>query len=114
HVLQLVYNVDCLSAEHLDGILVTEVVAPLHGVEHVPLPAVLLDVSQGCADPSLRSAGMGTCRIQLAQHRDATGTCGIKSRHQSSAARADDQCIVLVYHVEASITFLLVPGTSAV
>ena len=58
HVLQLVHGVDHVFGEHLGGVLVSQVVTALDGVEHVPFPVVLADVAQSCAHPTLRRAGV--------------------------------------------------------
>ena len=68
HVLQLVDHLNGLSAQHLDAILVSEIIAALNGVEHVPLPAVAfrVDIAQGSSDPPLGGAGVRASGIELA------------------------------------------------
>src|SRR6478735_4284335 len=53
HVLQLDHRVDGLARQDLSGVLVHEVVATLDGVEHVPLPMVLLEVAESGTDAAL-------------------------------------------------------------
>ena len=62
HVLQLDHPVDGLPRQDLRAVLVRQVVATLDGVEHVPLPVVLLLVPQGGADATLGGTGMGAGR----------------------------------------------------
>ena len=62
HVLELDHRLDGLVGQHLGRVLVDEVVAALDGVEHVPLPAVLLEVAERRADAALGGAGVGAGR----------------------------------------------------
>jgi hypothetical protein len=66
HVLQLEHGVDGFAAHHLRRVLVDQVVAAFHGVEHVPCPVVLLQVAQRGANAALGSARMGAGRVELA------------------------------------------------
>ncbi len=68
HALKFNYGRNCLTREHLGRILVGEVVATLDGVEHVPLPVVLFNVSERGANATLRSTGMRAGRIELRQY----------------------------------------------
>ena len=65
HVLELDHRLDRLVGKDLGRVLVDEVVAALDGVEHVPLPVVLLLVPQGSAHAALGGAGVGAGRVEL-------------------------------------------------
>lgn len=60
-------RVHCVSAKDFDGILISEIIAPLHGIVHVPFPVILFVVAERGTDAALGSAGMGTNRIEFAQ-----------------------------------------------
>lgn len=65
-VLQLDDSLGCLAGHVVDGVLVAEPIGALHSVVHVPLPVVVLHVSEGGVDASLcgdcvRSCGEKFC-----------------------------------------------------
>ncbi len=69
HVLELDHRLDRLAGEHLGRVLVGQVVTALDGVEHVPLPVVLLEVAERGTDTALGGAGVGAGRVELGQDR---------------------------------------------
>ena len=119
HVLQLVHHVRRLAAHDLDGLLVAQVVAPLHGVEHVPLGpvAVVVHVAQGGADPPLRRAGVRAGRVQLADdgRADAGVPAQVQGGHEAGSPGPHDQRVVGVdvshtVSLGSSWPVTLVPG----
>ena len=103
HVLELDDRLDRLAGEHLGGVLVDQVVAALDGVEHVPLPVVLLEVAESGADTALGGAGVGAGGIQLRQDGGVDAFAGqLESGPQAGAAGADDDRIERVVHRSSS------------
>ena len=91
-VLQLVDGGDGLAAHELDGVLVTQVVRALDGVEHVPVPVVRQDVGQGGVDATLGGDGVGAGGEDLGDHGHAQlGVGQLDRRVQPGAAGADDE-----------------------
>ena len=99
HVLELDDGLDRLAGQDLRRVLVDQVVAALDGVEHVPLPVVLLEVAEGGADAALGGAGVGAGRIELGQDRGVDPGLGqLDGGPQAGAAGPDDQGVVLDAH----------------
>ena len=103
-----------LAGEDLGRVLVDQVVATLDGVEHVPLPVVLLLVAQGGTHAALRGAGVGAGRVELGQDRGVDAGLGqLERRPQARAAGADDEGVVVADHVlspgNGSVTTTIVP-----
>ncbi|GBD30987.1 hypothetical protein HRbin32_02103 [bacterium HR32] len=98
-VLQIVDGLHRFPGEDLRGVLVHQVVPALHGVEHVPLPVVLLLVSQRGADAALGGACVGAGGVQLGQHRhlEVPLAAQLQGRVQAGAAGPHDHCVVLVH-----------------
>ena len=85
------------SARIFAACLIGQVIAALDRVIGVIDRLVLVEVAQRRADAALRRAGMAAGRVELADHRDISAAlAGIQRRHQTSAARADDNHIVLM------------------
>jgi hypothetical protein len=99
-VLELVDVVRRLLAEHLDRVLVAEVVGALDGVERVKLGAVLGRIAERRVDAALRRSGVAANWVDLGEERDV-GACveGLDRRTHSRAAGADDQHVVLGVHL---------------
>ncbi len=95
-VLELDDGVDGLAAHDRRRRLVDEVVAPLHRVEGVPLPRVLLDVGEGGAHPALGGAGVGAGRVELRQDRGAAVAGDFDGGPQAGATGTDDHRVVAV------------------
>src|SRR5262249_58051211 len=96
HVFQVVYGFDGLPCQDLYGILVAQVIAAFAGVEHVPFPIVVFDISQGGADSTLSRPGMGTGGVEFAYNYNA-GTLGcFQSGHQAGSSSAHDDHVILV------------------
>jgi hypothetical protein len=93
-VLQLDDPVDRLAAHDLRGGLVHQVVAPLHGVEGVPLRRVFLHVAQRRAHPTLRRSGMGPGRVELRDHGGLHLARCLQRGPEARPARADDHRVV--------------------
>ena len=99
HVLELDDRLDRLAGQDLGGVLVDQVVAALDGVEHVPLPVVLLEVAESGADTALGGAGVGAGGIELGQDGGVDALAGqLQSGPQTGAAGADDDRIERVVH----------------
>ena len=69
HVLELDHGLDGFAGQDLRRVLVGQVVATLDGVEHVPLPVVLLEVAERGAHATLGGPGVGAGRIELGDDR---------------------------------------------
>ena len=99
HVLELDHRLDGLAGEHLGRVLVHQVVATLDGVEHVPLPVVLLLVPQGGTHAALGGAGVGAGRVELGQDGGVHARLGeLEGGPQAGAAGADDEGVVVADH----------------
>ena len=111
-VLELVDDLGRLAAHEFDGVLVTEVVGALDGVEHVPVPVVLAHVAQRGPDAALcrhrvRTGGehlgehgdvvAGLGQLQRAAHAGATGTDD--DRVELAARQAVGELVQIVDHV---------------
>ena len=59
HLFQVEHSVNSFLSHDFCCVLVNQVVAALNGVKGVPLPVVLLNVSQSCAHATLCCAGVG-------------------------------------------------------
>ena len=90
-------RLDGLAGQDLGGVLVDEVVAALDGVEHVPLPVVLLLVAEGGTHAALGGAGVGPGGIELRQDRGSRRRPSreLEGGPQARAAGTDDQGVVL-------------------
>ena len=98
-VLELVDVVGRLVAEHLDRVLVAEVVGALDRVERVLLRIVLGRVAERRVDPALGRAGVASNRVDLRQERDIGSLVERLDRGaHTSAARTDDQDVVRRLH----------------
>ena len=64
-VLKLVDHLRCHLAHVLDRVLVTQVVGPLDGVKHMPVPVVLTHVAERCTNTALGGHGMRAGREDL-------------------------------------------------
>lgn len=71
-----------LTSHVVDGVLVTEPVGALDGVVHVPVPVILVHVSQGSVDTTLGSNGVGTSGEQLG---DTGGVEAVLGQAEGSA-----------------------------
>ncbi len=95
-VLEVVDGVDCLARQDLGGILIYQIVTAFDGVEHVPLPGVLLQVAECRRDSALRRAGVRARWVELADDGDAGVVGELHGGHESGAACADDHHIEFV------------------
>jgi hypothetical protein len=91
-------GVDRLAGEDFGRVLIDEVVAALHGVEHMPDPVVLLDVPEGSGDPTLSSTGVRANRIQFADDGHIAFAGQLCGSHQASTACANDDRIETMEH----------------
>ncbi len=96
HVLEVDDRVDGLLREDLGRVLVDQVVAALHRVEGVPLPAVLLHVGERGGHAALRRAGVGPGGVELRDDRGARLRARLDRRTHAGAAGAHDQHVVPV------------------
>ncbi len=104
---QVIHRVDGFAGQHLGGVLVREVVATLHGVEHVPFPVIFFDVAQRGSYAALRRASVRACGIEFRDDGDAGVARKLAGRHQSRAARAND------HHIEFMICHKFLPSMGA-
>jgi hypothetical protein len=93
-----------LLGEDLDRVLVAEVVGALDGVVGVDLGVVLGRVPERRVDASLGRPGVRAGRMKLRDHRDVRArVVGLDRGAHASAARADDEHVVLRDHgIDAS------------
>ena len=84
---QFIHHFRRRAAHVLDGILVTQIVRPLDGVVHMPVPVVFVDIAQRCRDAALRGDRMRARRKYLGQHRNFKAGLGQRQRgaHPCSA-----------------------------
>ena len=102
-MLELDDRFDGFAGQDLRRVLVDQVVATLDGVEHVPLPVVLLLVAERGADAALRGAGVGAGGVELGQDGRVDAAAGELQRGpQAGAAGADDQGLELVRRYRAA------------
>ncbi len=95
-MLELDDRLDGLARQHLGRVLVHQVVATLDGVEHVPLPVVLLEVAEGGTHAALGGAGVGAGRIELGEDGGVDAGLGELDRGpQAGAAGTDDERVVV-------------------
>ena len=93
-MLELVDHMRCLFAHELDGVLVPEIVRPLDGVEHVPVPVVLAHVSERSTNATLRGNRVRARGEDLRQHRYVeTRLCELQGTTHAGATRSDDHRI---------------------
>ena len=90
HVFQFENGLDGLLAHELDGILVAEVIGALDRVVGVPFGVVFFEIAERRANAALRRAGVRAGGIQFADDGCLGGRGGVQTRHQTRAARADD------------------------
>jgi hypothetical protein len=89
-----------LVAEHLDRVLVAEVVGALDGVERVLFRVVVGGVAERRVDAALGGARVAPDRVDLGQEGDVRAEVeGLDGGAHSRAAGADDQHVVLGLHV---------------
>ena len=99
-MLELVDVARRLAAEDLDRVLVADVVGALDGVEGVLLGIVLARVAERRVDAALGGAGMAAGRVELRDDADVgAGVVRLDRRPHAGATRADDEHIVLRFHV---------------
>jgi hypothetical protein len=98
-VLELVDVVRRLVAEHLDRVLVAEVVRTLDRVESMLLRVVIRGVAERSVDPTLGRAGVAAHRVDLGEKRHIGARVESLDRGpHSRAAGTDDQHVVLRFH----------------
>src|SRR6185503_1803887 len=98
-VLELVDVVGRLVAEHLDRVLVAEVVRALDRVERVLFGVVLRGVAKGRVDAALRRAGVAANGMDLGDERHVRPlVVGLDSRAHAGTAGTDDEDVVLRFH----------------
>ncbi len=97
-VFEIVNRLDGLFGQNLGGLLVDQVVAPLDGVEGVPLGLVLLHVAQGGADAALGRAGVAADGVELGKHRRFRSLTGFEGGVKPRPARTDDNRVKLLDH----------------
>ena len=89
-----------LVAEHLDRVLVAEVVGALDGVEGVLLGVVLGGVPERGVDPALGRAGVAADGMDLGEERHVgAGVERLDGRAHARAAGADYKDVVLGLHL---------------
>ena len=89
-MLELDDRIDRLAAHICDRILVAEPIGASDGVEHVPAPIVVFDISQGSADATLRRDRVAARGKDLGDAgRVQTGRDHAERRSQSGAAGAE-------------------------
>jgi len=94
-MLELVDRLGGLAAQIFDRILVTEPVAALDRVVHVPLPAIGTHVAEARGDAALRRDGVRPGREDLGDARDLEAGFGDPHRRaQPAAAGTDDDRVV--------------------
>ena len=96
---EIVNRLDGFPAEDLHGVLVSQVVAALDGVEHVPFPMVFFHIAERGANTALRRSRVRARGIELAQHRDVPVPGHLQRGHQAGAPRSHDHCVILLDHV---------------
>ena len=69
-VLEFVDHLRRHPAHELDRVLVAEIIRPLNGVEHMPVPVVLAHIAQRSPNPPLRRDGMRAGWKDFGQDRD--------------------------------------------
>ena len=83
-------------AHELDGILVAEIIRTFDRIVGVPFGIVSFDVAKRGGHAALRRARVRACGIQLADDRRLGAARGVQTRHQSRAARADNDHVKLM------------------
>ena len=68
HVFQLNHRFRCGSTHKLNRILIAQPVRTFHGIVHVPVPTVLLHITQRSRNTALRRYGMRTGREHFRQN----------------------------------------------
>ena len=98
HVLQLDDVAGGLLAQDLDGVLIAQVVAALHGIEGVGLPGV--PFREGGVDAALGGVGVAAHGVDFGEHRYVCARAlGLDGRPQARHPRPDYQYIVLKDHL---------------
>jgi hypothetical protein len=96
HVLEFEHGVYGVAGEDFGGVLINEVVSPLDGVEHMPLPVVFFDVAEGGGNPALGGSCVGAGGVELADDGDVGLAGHLDGRHQAGAAGANDDRVISV------------------
>ncbi len=97
-VLQLINSSRGIFSQNFDGILITQIVAALDRVKHVPFPIILLLVTQGSTNPPLCSPGMGTGSEYLAQDSHIGLFTKFNGRSQSGQSGSNNNHVVSMNH----------------
>jgi hypothetical protein len=98
-VLELVHVARRLVAEHLDRVLIPEIVGALDRIERVFLRVVLGGVPERRVDAAFRRSGMAADGMDLRDQRHVRPrVVGLDSGAHTGTAGADDQDIVLGLH----------------
>jgi hypothetical protein len=98
-VLELVHVSRRLAAEHLDRVLVAEVVGALDGVERVDLGVVLRGIPESRVDAPLGGAGMAAHGVDLRDDRHVSALIERLDRGaHAGAAGANHEHVVLCVH----------------
>jgi hypothetical protein len=99
HMLQFINGSGCIFNQDLDSILVTEIVAPLHGIKEIPFPVILLFIAKGSSDPSLGSARVGAGGKDFTDDRHIRSVCALHSSPKTGQTCSHNDDIVLVNHL---------------
>src|SRR5512139_2139821 len=79
HVLQFVNGSGRIFHQDFDGILVTEVVTPLHCIKEMPFPVILFFIAKGSGNPSLGSSRVGAGGEDFTDDRHIRLVCTLDS-----------------------------------
>ena len=93
-MLQLIDDLGRFATHELNRILITEIIAALDSVKHVPVPAVFGHVAERSTDTTLRRHRMGACRKNFGEHGHIeTGFGELQRRAHTRTAGTDDNSI---------------------
>jgi hypothetical protein len=102
HMLQFVNGSGRIFHQDFDGILVTQIVTPLHRIEEVPLPLIFLFITKRSGNPSLGSARMGAGGEDFTDDRHIRLVCTLDSGSKTGQACSHNNDIMLEDHLKAS------------
>ncbi len=97
HVLQPDDCVDSRLGQHIDSILVCQVIATFDGIKGVPLPVIFFEITQGGCDTTLSGAGVGAGGVELADNRHTAIIRGVEGCRKPRPAGPYHNRVVPVY-----------------
>jgi hypothetical protein len=103
-VFQLINGSRGILGENFDGVLITQIIATLDRVKHVPFPTILFFVAERRANATLSSPGMGTGGKDFTDNSNIYALIHFNGSAESGQSGANNDHVVLMLHNEPLVS----------